>query len=73
MPYKVEAIYWDGWADAGWTELSGMSEIPLRFNTYEAAEAALVEYFTEVRAAVRSGNLDEQRCRSEFRIVVAKD
>lgn len=73
MFFKVETIYWNGWADAGWTVLSGRSEIPRRFASHEAAEKALDEFLGEVRIAVRAGNLDDERLESEFRIVAVND
>ena len=72
MPYKVETIYWNGWADAGWTVQSEKTEIPLRFESYEVAKAALAEYLNEVKTAVLAGNMDEERDESEFRIVAER-
>jgi len=63
--YKIEQRYIHGWDDAGWSD----DEVPLRFKTRTAAEAALVEYF-EQQVHVDNGDIaEEDKCgRHQFRV-----
>ena len=69
MQYKVEMKYFYGWDDAGWTEEPDEGSIPLRFESVDQAQAALVDLFAEVKAAVASGDMDVEENPDDYRIV----
>ncbi len=73
MAFKIELRYWNGWDDAEWTEDRGDGEQPVRFESIEAAEIGIAEFFAEVRAAVAAGNMDVPEVRDDYRIVEAVD
>jgi hypothetical protein len=68
MRYKIENRYASGWNDAGWTEEENGANRQLRFETKASAQIALNEFFTEVEAAVLSGNLDAEEIPANYRI-----
>ena len=73
MAYKIELRYLFGWDDAEWTEEDEGRVKPLRFQTVEAAQTALNEFFSEVKTAVAEGNMDSEEARHDFRIVETED
>ncbi len=72
MQYKIEAIYTYGWDDAGGTEETDGVTKPMRFETVNQAQAALEEFFANVKAAVAAGNMDNEENHSDYRIVPVK-
>ena len=73
MQYKIEVIYICGWDDAEWTEETDGVTRPLRFETIGNAQAALDEFFAEVKDAVAAGNMDSEENPNHYRIVVANE
>jgi hypothetical protein len=73
MQYKIEVIYSHGWDDAEWTEETDAEIRPLRFETVDSAQAALDEFFGNVKAAVDAGNMDTKENRNNYRIVTVAD
>jgi hypothetical protein len=71
MQYKIEVVYAHGWDDAEWTEETDAEPLPLRFETVESAQAALDEFFGNVKAAVDAENMDTEENRDNYRIVTA--
>ena len=72
MQYKIEVIYTSGWDDAEWTvETDGVTS-PLRFETVSSAQAALDEFFADVKAAVAAGNMDTEENHNHYRIVAVE-
>ena len=69
MQYKIEVIYAHGWNDADWTEETDGETRPLRFENIPSAQAALDEFFGNVKAAVGAGNMDTEESRNNYRIV----
>jgi len=73
MKYKIEREFSYGWDDAGWIdEIDGIAT-PVRFNTYEEAEAELCDHINMISEAVDCGDMDEYEDISEYRIVEDKD
>ncbi len=69
MKYRIELRYWHGWRDACWTEEIEGETTPMRFQTIAVAQAALDEFFEGVRVAVRSGDMDTEEVRDDYRVV----
>jgi hypothetical protein len=72
MQYKIEVIYTHGWDDAEWTEETDGVTRPLRFETVGSAQAALDNFFANVKAAVVAGNMDTEENPNHYRIVAVK-
>ena len=73
MVYKIELRYISKWGDAEWTEERENGAKPLRFQSVEAAQAAIDAFFAEVKVAVSEGNIDREEARNDYRIVEAVD
>jgi hypothetical protein len=73
MQYKIEVAYTHGWDDAEWTEETDTETRPLRFESVGSAQAALDEFFRNVKAAVDAGNMDNEENRNNFRIVTVTE
>ena len=73
MQFKIELQYFYGWDDANWTEENGEETQPMRFRNIEQAQAALDEFFGNVKAAVIAGDMDREEARDNFRIVAVND
>lgn len=73
MPYKIELLYFSGWADAEWTkERDGHTE-PLHFHTADEAQSALGDFFADVKWAVAGGNMDTDESAADYRIAFVSD
>lgn len=71
MRFKIEVLYTHGWDDAEWTEeVDGLTK-PLRFETAGCAQAGPDEFFTDVKAAVDAGDMDNEENSRHYRIVEA--
>lgn len=68
MRHKIEMKYFYGWDDAGWTEEKDGEIKPLRFQTFSHAQAALNEFFAEVKTAVVAGNMNAEEVSTDYRI-----
>ena len=73
MQYKIEVVYCHGWDDAGWTEETDAETRPLRFETVDSAQAALDEFFGNVKNAVDAGNMDTEENRNNYRIATVTE
>ncbi len=73
MLYKIELRYFYGWDDAGWTHETDTETTPMRFRTANEAQAALDEFFAEVKAAVIAGGMDIEEVRTDYRIVESRE
>ena len=69
MRYRIEVQFAYGWDDAGWTEEKDGAVKPTRFRTIREAQAALDEFFDDVKVAVFAGNIDVEEFREDYRIV----
>ncbi len=72
MRYKIEAIHTYGWDDAGWTEETDGVTKPIRFETVTEAQADLEEFFTDVKDAVATGDMDVEENPDHYRIVAVE-
>lgn len=72
MQYKIELRYSYGWDDASWTDETSWETKPTRFGTVDDSQAALDEFFDDVKAAVAAGNMDSEVDRADYRIVELK-
>jgi hypothetical protein len=73
MRFKVQVRYTYGWDDAGWTEGVGVESEHLRFQSVNDAQAALEQFFNQVKEAVAAGNTDTEEVREDYRIVATDD
>jgi hypothetical protein len=69
MQYKIEVVYTHNRNDSDWTAETDGETRPLRFGTIATAQAALDEFFGNVKAAVDAGNLDTEENRNNYRTV----
>ena len=69
MQYKVEMRYFYGWDDAGWTEETDKLSKPMRFESVNQAQVELDEFFSDVKAAVATGDMDIEENPADYRIV----
>lgn len=73
MKYRIELLYFYGWDDAGWTDAIDDNVAPVRFDSAREAQAALIEYFTEVDAAIVRGDMAIKCQRQDYRIIAQAD
>lgn len=73
MQYKIEMRYLYGWDDAGWTEETDGKTKAMRFEYVGLAQAAIDEFFADVKVAVLAGDMDTEAVRGDYRIVAAND
>jgi hypothetical protein len=73
MRFKIELRYFYGWDDANWTEEKNGQTRPLRFWNIEQAQAALAEFFRNVKEAVVAGNMNNEETPHDYRIVAVND
>jgi hypothetical protein len=73
MAYKIELRYLGGWGDAEWIDAESTRERHLRFPTVALAQAALDDFFADVRRAVAAGNMEVEERQADYRIVAAHE
>ncbi len=73
MLYKIEIRYSYSWDDAEWTDEKDGIITPVRFRTVNEAQAAIDQFFAEVKAAVVAGDIDTEEVRDDYRIVETRD
>ncbi len=69
MPYKIQMRYSSGWDDAGWTDEKDGKSITTRFQTVAQARTGLVEFVSEISAAVVAGDMSLAHDLDDYRIV----
>lgn len=72
MPkHKIQHMtFWHDWVDSC---LDGETGLPILFDTRKAAEDDLKDFFADVKAAVKSGHMQDLYSRNEWRIVETAD
>jgi len=73
IKYKIELRYSYGWDDAGWTDETVHEFKPTRFEAEASAEAALDEFFAEVKGAMALGNMESEHDLCDYRIAKTND